>query len=160
MNQRKVSPVDVKKVVVTVNPRYLRVCNIREPKTGLECKFSLRMTAAMAISGRDTQSMAAFHDQLCSDSELIALRDTVEVTTDSTLSETEAAVTLELIDNTTVETSHDLDAPMPYGDKETKVRAKCASLLTPDNCDELWTLIHSTNKPIVSMTKVLFNLSS
>ena len=43
-------------------PDLLQICNIAEPATGLEGKFSLRATAAMALLGDDTADMAAFND--------------------------------------------------------------------------------------------------
>jgi 2-methylcitrate dehydratase PrpD len=55
------------------------VCNILEPTTGLEVKFSLRMTTAMALAGRDTSAIDAFTDALAHDPELIRLRDRVRV---------------------------------------------------------------------------------
>ena len=37
-----------------------RVCNIPAPTDGLEAKFSLRQTVAMALAGVDTASLAAY----------------------------------------------------------------------------------------------------
>ena len=64
---------------VIVPPGSLAVCNIQEPKTGLEGKFSLRATVAMALCGDDTADPASFTDERMQDPALVSVRDRVEV---------------------------------------------------------------------------------
>ena len=45
-----------------VHPSLFSICNIEEPKTGLEGKFSVRATTAMALLGEDTSDLATFSD--------------------------------------------------------------------------------------------------
>src|SRR5207244_6011733 len=52
-----------------------RVCNIPAPTDGLEAKFSLRQTVAMALSGVDTASLAAYSAATATDPALVELRD-------------------------------------------------------------------------------------
>ena len=59
--------------------RNLRVCNIQEPRTGLEAKFSLRLVSAMALAGRSTSDIAGYTDALCAEPELVRLRDCIRV---------------------------------------------------------------------------------
>lgn len=80
--REKVAPDDVASVEVHVAPDSLQVCNIAEPATGLEGKFSLRATTAMALLGDDTTDMAAYSDARMVDPELVALRDKVTVVPD------------------------------------------------------------------------------
>jgi 2-methylcitrate dehydratase PrpD len=47
----------VDKVEIRVPTRNLRVCNIQEPCTGLEAKFSLRFVSAMTLAGRSTSDI-------------------------------------------------------------------------------------------------------
>lgn len=69
---------DVEEVLLRVEPGHLAVCNIPEPRTGLEAKFSLRFTAAMALlTGRTDE--AAFTDDVVRDARFTALRDRVAV---------------------------------------------------------------------------------
>jgi 2-methylcitrate dehydratase PrpD len=70
---------DVSEVEVTVNRGHFSVCNIQNPTSGLEAKFSLRFTTAMALAGEDTSSIDAFTDALTIDPLLTALRDKVRV---------------------------------------------------------------------------------
>lgn len=70
---------DVRRVEVQVNAGHFDVCNIAEPATGLEAKFSLRFTVALALAGEDTASIALFDDALTRRPDLVALRDRVSV---------------------------------------------------------------------------------
>ena len=64
---------DIESVEVLVNPYCDRICNIPRPASGLEAKFSLRQTAAMALSGIETADPAAFNDALAHDVALLEL---------------------------------------------------------------------------------------
>lgn len=72
-------PGDIAEVEIRVDRGHFKVCNIPEPTTGLEAKFSLRFTAAMALAGLETASIGAFTDELTRDERLVALRDRVQV---------------------------------------------------------------------------------
>src|ERR1700761_2511910 len=57
-----VTPEAIELVTVKVPAGHLGVCNIQAPATGLECKFSLRMTTALALCGEDTFQDGVFSD--------------------------------------------------------------------------------------------------
>jgi 2-methylcitrate dehydratase PrpD len=69
----------VEAVTVQVHAAHMGVCNIAEPRTGLECKFSLRMTCALAIAGEDTFDEALFSDATAQRADLVALRRRIQV---------------------------------------------------------------------------------
>jgi 2-methylcitrate dehydratase PrpD len=75
---------EVEAVRVHVNAGHMGVCNIAEPRTGLECKFSLRMTTALALSGEDTFQEALFSDATATRADLVGLRGRVSVIPDAT----------------------------------------------------------------------------
>src|SRR5437764_699601 len=54
-----------------------RVCNIPSPTDGLESKFSLRQTGAMALAGVDTAGLASYSVATANDPALVALREKV-----------------------------------------------------------------------------------
>jgi 2-methylcitrate dehydratase PrpD len=89
-----IDPADVDDVELAVAPALLRICNIAEPRTGLEGKFSLRATTAMALLGADTADLATYSDRRMTDAALIRLRDRVRVVTDAGREVTRARVTL------------------------------------------------------------------
>jgi 2-methylcitrate dehydratase PrpD len=138
---------DVDKVTITVNPRWLGVCNIASPVTGLEAKFSYRLTAAMALTGLDTSALSTFSDDNCAQPALMALRDRVSVQTDASMSDTAAQVRINRHTGETILETHDLAAPMARSERETKVRNKAASLLGRDTAEQLWNDIGDPEKP-------------
>lgn len=71
-------PTDVQRVLLHVPPALMSMCNIPEPRTGLEGKFSLRFTAALALAGGDT-SNRGFTDDRVRDPELVSLAERVSV---------------------------------------------------------------------------------
>ncbi|MEM6677283.1 MAG: MmgE/PrpD family protein [Pseudomonadota bacterium] len=123
------SVAELSAVIVTVNPRWLRVCNIERPATGLEAKFSYRLTAAMALTGRDTGALESYSDAACADPDLLALRERVSVETDPSIADTAAQVVIHCRDGTTRDAAHDLAAAEPLSVRSQKVRAKAGTLL-------------------------------
>ncbi len=71
-------PESVDSITLYVPRGHLAMCNIQEPQTALEGKFSLRFTAALAL-GHGDASDAAFTDARVHDPRLVALRDRVSV---------------------------------------------------------------------------------
>ena len=110
--QAALSPHDIAAVTVQVHQTHLGVCNIEAPRTGLECKFSLRMTCALAISGEDTFDEALFSDATAARADLIALcqRITVEPTSPTAGS----TVTVQTTDGRRL--SHTVDVAIPVRD--------------------------------------------
>src|SRR6201996_9169995 len=52
--QHGVTPDQVERIRLSLDETCDRICNIPAPRTGLEAKFSLRLTTAMALAGVDT----------------------------------------------------------------------------------------------------------
>lgn len=138
---------EVTAVAITTHPRWLSVCNIDMPRTGLEAKFSYRLTAAMALARLDTGALDSFADALCADPDLVALRDRVEVRSDDTLSETAARVVVRTRDGGEHRAEHDLDAPIPLDERRKKLRAKAVSLLGAKREAALWAAVTARGGP-------------
>ncbi len=73
------NPQDIEAIDIYVDKGHLRVCNIEEPNSGLEAKFSLRLTAAMALCNLDTAAIDLFDDPITRDERLVSFRDKVTV---------------------------------------------------------------------------------
>ncbi len=127
-----IAPERIERIALRVNPRWLRVCDIAEPRTGLEAKFSYRLTSAMALAGRDTGALDAFTDAACAEPALIALRDRVRVEGDPSVSDTAAHVTLALAGGGTAGRFVDLDAPLPFQERRRRIEGKLRALLPED----------------------------
>ncbi|MEO0429360.1 MAG: MmgE/PrpD family protein [Pseudomonadota bacterium] len=132
-----VAPADIRGVEVFTNPRWLKVCNIASPETGLEAKFSYRHTAAMALSGWETGALESYTDAAASDPDLAALRERVAVVPDAEVSDTAARVVLTLADGDVGEGTHDLARPEPFETRRAKIEAKAAALLGQDVARDL-----------------------
>lgn len=78
-DRHAVAPAAIRSVRVCVDPKCDRICNIADPRTGLEAKFSLRQTVALALAGYDTGDPAVFSDELANAAELIDLRRRIRV---------------------------------------------------------------------------------
>jgi 2-methylcitrate dehydratase PrpD len=70
---------DLASIDLHVAPGHLSVCNIPSPRSGLETKFSLRHTAALAACGKDTAAIQTYSDENASDATLTTVRERVTV---------------------------------------------------------------------------------
>lgn len=138
------------RIAIETHPRWLTVCNIPAPRTGLEAKFSYRLTAAMALLGLDTGALDSFTDAHAANPALVALRDRVTVTGNAELTEMQARVRLHWPDGREVALYHDLDAPLALAARTTKVRAKAAALLGAARAEALHAAIERADLAAIS----------
>jgi 2-methylcitrate dehydratase PrpD len=144
-------PANIARVVVKANRQNDKVCNIAVPRSGLEVKFSLRQTVAMALAGMDTASTLAFSDQVANDAMLAALREKVHVELVDDLSITGADLVVTTVDGSVLRKSH--DAGTPASDLTTqreKLRRKFDALVTPlygaDTTHQLASLVFNIDR--------------
>lgn len=123
------SPDDIRDIQLWTHPRWLPVCNIAAPQTGLEAKFSYAHTAAMALSGHDTAALDSFTDALAQDPALRALAARMHVMADDNLAETAARVEVTLGSGAVLARAYDLNQPMPFDTRRAKIIAKTRALL-------------------------------
>lgn len=129
---------DVERITVVTHPRWLKVCDIKEPRTGLEVKFSYAHLAAMVVKRIDTASDRTYTDGLAADPSLRSLAKRVVVSPDETLNDTTARVTVDVKGGRPVSRSHDLAAPQAEDALERGLRAKAAGLLGREAAERLW----------------------
>ncbi len=102
----------ISKVELNVNDGHLKVCNIPAPKTGLEIKFSLRATNALALLGENTANDGLFTDKTAARADVIALREKIEVRPKPVAPHTLSEVVVHLKDGRVVRQAHDVGIPM------------------------------------------------
>lgn len=106
------------------------ICNIQEPVTALEAKFSLRIAAAFALLGVETSRVSEW--ARATEPDVRAVRDRVVVELVPGMGLSDSTVTLRLRDGTELSRSHDCGAPMADKEKQsTRVLAKLAALAAP-----------------------------
>ena len=102
----------IRKVTLSVDEGHLRVCNIEKPQTGLEVKFSLRATNALALLGENTASDATFSDTIAKRGEVVDLCRKFEIATWKKKSHTLSEVAVHLNDGRVVRKEFDVGIPM------------------------------------------------
>lgn len=151
-----IAPERVRDVELVTHPTWLKVCNLEAPASGLEAKFSYRLTAAMALAGVDTAALASFSAATCRRPDLVALRDRVRVVADAGLAETAARITVTQDDGRTLSAGHDLTDPQPAAVRRAKLRAKAAALVGDATATRLWEVISDLeNRPVTALTTLL-----
>ncbi len=111
VERNKLDESDVASIEIVVPPGHLDVCGIAEPVTGLEGKFSLRATVAMALLGDDTADPAAFTTERVSSGELVAMRDRIGVTPSPELAGTATRVDIRTTDGRSLTETSDVGFP-------------------------------------------------
>lgn len=135
---------EIKSIHIRTHPRWMSVCNIDAPETGLAAKFSYKQTAAMALLGHDTSGVQNFTDEVTRDSEVTALRAKINVSEEDRLTETQAEVSLTLENGGMRRLRHDLLAPMQIDARTAKLQHKAASLIGQPHADALWNAAQGT----------------
>jgi 2-methylcitrate dehydratase PrpD len=126
------APDRVREMVLRIDRGADKVCNIAQPRTGLEAKFSLRQTIAMALAGVDTASLDAYSAAACAEAPLAALRGKLRIAFEENWPTSRAALTVTLADGARFEAEHDSGIPAPdVAAQGRRIEAKYLSLAVP-----------------------------
>jgi 2-methylcitrate dehydratase PrpD len=125
-------PEQVARIVLRMDEAADRVCNIPAPRTGLEAKFSLRLTTAMALAGVDTGGLTNYAEATAADPVLIGLRDKVAFAFQPDLGHTKAELTIETTDGRRLTAFHDSGVPAAdVAEQGRRLEAKFVALVEP-----------------------------
>lgn len=132
---------EIERIDLTVNPIVLELTAKREPKDGLEGKFSVFHAAAVAVIKR-MAGEPQFSDVTVRSADVVALRRRVEATGDPTIRKMEARVRMTLRGGKVLEkhVEHALgsiERPLSDGDLETKFRSLVEGILPDDQATRL-----------------------
>ncbi|MBL4719565.1 MAG: MmgE/PrpD family protein [Alphaproteobacteria bacterium] len=108
-----IDPANVAEVEIGVRDTLLKMCNIQEPVTGLEGKFSLRFTTAMALLGENTGLIANYNVAKVQDAEIVELRDRIKVVNNQDMGKAGAAMKISMKDGSVHQISIDVETPEP-----------------------------------------------
>ena len=126
------TPADIETISTHVAPGHRSVCDIPEPKTGLEVKFSIRHCIAMALSGLDTSDDNAYTDEIASRDDLKALRRKVDVDATALDNRYAAKLNIKLMNGLELSTTADVGLPATDLDaQEARLVDKFTRLPTP-----------------------------
>jgi 2-methylcitrate dehydratase PrpD len=149
-NEHKLKAGDIEGIALKVHPLVLELTGKKTPQVGLEGKFSVYHSAAVAIihgeGGEDVYSDACVRDP-----EVTTLRDKVSAEVDKSVHEDAAHIAIRLKDGRVL-TKHvehaigSLARPMSDADLEAKFRKFAKGILTPAEGDALLKLCWSLDK--------------
>lgn len=112
LREQGVVPADIAAIKLAAHVAIDKVCNIPAPSDGLEAKFSLRQTVAMALSGVDTASLGAYSVATATDPALVGLRERVNFDFREEFPEAGAEIEVALKDGRKLSASFDAGIPM------------------------------------------------
>jgi 2-methylcitrate dehydratase PrpD len=149
-NEHQLKAADIESIALKVHPLVLELTGKKTPQVGLEGKFSVYHSAAVAIiygeGGEDVYSDACVRDP-----EVITLRDKVSAAVDKSVHEDAAHITIKLKDGRTLakHVEHaigSLARPMSDDDLEAKFRKFAKGILSTGETDALIKLCWSLEK--------------
>ncbi|MFZ5710096.1 MAG: MmgE/PrpD family protein [Pseudomonadota bacterium] len=143
LRQSGIAPAGVRALDLRVNPRWLSVCDIKRPRTGLEVKFSYCWLSGMVLAGIDTAAEASYSDARAADAALADFAARVTVTGDPAVPDTAATGEAVLADGSRRSLSSDLAVRQPLQDLAEGLRAKARALIGAGPADRVWAAVHA-----------------
>jgi 2-methylcitrate dehydratase PrpD len=148
LRQHNIAPQDVAEIKVIVNPATVRITGVEDPQTGLQSKFSIYHSAAVAFLDGNA-GLPQYSDARAVAPEVVALRKKIRVATDETFGRDEAHAEIVSTSGQRYEVHVDhasgtKDNPMSDKAMESKFRLNAEPVLGADTTDTLaemmWTL--------------------
>jgi 2-methylcitrate dehydratase PrpD len=110
LGRQGIAPSHIAAVELVVNPAAVRITGVGDPKTGLQSKFSIYHSAAVAFLDRQA-GLAQYSDARAVAPEVVALREKVSVSTDDRFGRDEARARIIDVDGKT----HEVHVPHASG---------------------------------------------
>jgi 2-methylcitrate dehydratase PrpD len=140
-NEHKLKAGDIESIALKVHPLVLELTGKKTPQTGLEGKFSVYHSCAVAVI-HGAAGEAQYSDEAVRDPTVIALRDRVSAVAEMVVHEDAVHVTIRLKNGKTLEKHVEhavgsLDRPMSDADLEAKFRGLADGILSKAEADRL-----------------------
>jgi len=124
------------------------ICNIENPNTGLQGKFSIRLNAAFSLLGVDTGKIESYDDELVNDPRVTAIVDRIKVELVDGWPSMQAEVAIQTRDGQRHSHLHDAGLASPdIDDQEARINQKFQNLaipvLGPEGAGELLAALHA-----------------
>jgi 2-methylcitrate dehydratase PrpD len=140
-NEHRLRAEDIESISLKVHPLVLELTGKRTPQVGLEGKFSVYHSAAVAVI-HGAAGENEYSDNAVRDPKVVALRDNVTAAVDRGVHEDQAHVAIRLRNGTIVETFIEhaigsIDRPMSDSDLEAKFRGLTSGILSKAESERL-----------------------
>jgi 2-methylcitrate dehydratase PrpD len=148
LRKHQIAPEDVAEIKVVVNPATVRITGVEEPQTGLQSKFSLYHSAAVAFLDGNA-GLPQYSDARATAPDTVALRRRIHVATDENFRRDEAHAEIRSVSGKRFEAHVDhasgtRDNPMSDEAMEAKFRLNAEPVLGAEKtgkiAETLWTL--------------------
>ena len=132
-------PIDeIDAIRLRTNPRWLQVCDIKAPKTGLEIKFSYVWLAAMVLSGISTSADREFDDARTKNPKIKNLAAKISVTGENSLTDLQAEGEITMVGGRSIAFSYDLAQSLPIKELSRRLMAKAKILSGDEKAAKFW----------------------
>ena len=140
-NEHKLKPEDIESISLKVHPLVLELTGKKTPQSGLEGKFSVYHSCAVAVI-HGAAGEAQYSDEVVRDRKTIALRDRVSAAVEPGIHEDQVRIAIKLKGGKTLEkyVEHavgSIDRPLSDGDLEAKFRGLADGILAKAEADKL-----------------------
>jgi 2-methylcitrate dehydratase PrpD len=131
-DEHRLKPEQIAGITLRLDASCERVCNIPAPVDGLQSKFSLRQTVAMALAAIDTASLGAYSAENARDPDLVRLRERIVLDWQDSWPQTLSELELDLADGRRLTARHDAGIPAAnIGEQGERLAAKFDALVEP-----------------------------
>jgi 2-methylcitrate dehydratase PrpD len=140
-NEHKLKPEDIESISLKVHPLVLELTGKKAPQSGLEGKFSVYHSSAVAVI-YGAAGEAQYSDDIVRDRKVIALRDRVSAVVEPGIHEDQVRIAIKLKGGKALEkyVEHavgSIDRPLSDGDLEAKFRGLTDGILSKAEADRL-----------------------
>ena len=140
-NEHKLKPEDIESIALKVHPLVLELTGKKTPQSGLEGKFSVYHSSAVAViygAGGEAQ----YRDEVVRDKKVIALRDRVSAAVEPGIHEDQVRIAIKLKSGKMLEKYIEhavgsIDRPLSDDDLEAKFRGLADGILSKAEADGL-----------------------
>lgn len=130
--QQGFDPCEVEKIEISAPQNCIGMCDIAEPTTGLEAKFSLAHNVALGLLDKADGSLSLYHDETFEMDDVAALRGRSRVTGRPEFSSFQSEVVVHQKGGQVIRQEFDISAPMnDLSEQEAKLAKKFRALAVP-----------------------------
>ncbi|WP_426034624.1 MmgE/PrpD family protein [Cypionkella sp. TWP1-2-1b2] len=134
------TPERVASIHLRTGTRWLSVCDIKAPRTGLEVKFSYNWLAGMVLAGIPTASDRAYTDALAHDDLMADFATKITIEGDAAVTDMQAVGQVQLKDGGNLPFAYDLAARLPHTLLENRLRVKATGLIGAEG-EQIWAVV-------------------
>lgn len=140
-SENYLQPQIVQKIHIIVSSSWRGVCDIENPQTGLQGKFSYHYVAALLICGYNTAALDSFFDEMITNVEINNQMNKIEVSFKENMEDSYASIIVCSIGLPEKKFEFDLKKNQSAVDAFPRLKVKAENLLRPEKVEALYSLL-------------------